>query len=63
MNIKKWAAGKYNISGGQKNSKNGDYLQINGTLQVVNSRELLFQGDILTKITGINGNAECKRSG
>lgn len=63
VTIKKLADGQYSVAGGQKSKKNGDYLKINGTLQVVNSRELIFQGEILTKITGINKDTECKRSG
>jgi len=63
VTIKKITDGTFKVSGGQKSKNNKDYLKIDGKLQVVNDRELIFNGEILTRASDINGGMECKRSG
>ncbi len=60
--IKKQKDGFYTIKGEHKDSK-GNYLTIDGKLEVISARELHFEGEILTKVEHIYGGNVCKRAG
>ena len=56
--------GVIRCEGEQISPDNGtDYLKISGTIEVIDAKTLLFDGEILTKISHINGGEECKREG
>lgn len=54
--------GIYTVKGEQKNVS-GDFLSIEGTLQIVNSKELRFEGKITSNVSHINGGKPCLREG
>ncbi len=60
--VKPIANGWYKISGSQKN-KAGDYLTINGKLRRVSEKELVFNGEIVTKVGRNNGGEPCLKEG
>ena len=51
------------VKGGQKSKTNSDYLQIDGTLIVVNPLHLKFNGEIITCVEHINNGKPVKRKG
>ena len=51
------------IKGGQKSKTNSDYLEIDGTLTVVNPLHLQFTGEIITCVDHINNGKPVKRKG
>ena len=51
------------VKGGQKSKTNSDYLQIDGTLTVVNPLHLKFNGEIITCVNHINNGNPVKRKG
>ena len=51
------------IKGGQKSKTNSDYLEIDGTLTVINPLHLQFKGEITTCVYHINGGKPVKRKG
>jgi hypothetical protein len=55
--------GSFNIKGGQKNSTNSDFIEIDGTLKVLTSTNLEFEGTIKTQVSYINKGAVCVRQG
>ena len=63
VTIRKMADGSFSIAGVQQSKDKRDYLKVKGKLEVVNDRELIFHGEILTRVDGFNNGMECKRSG
>lgn len=55
--------GIIHVKGGQKSKTNSDYLQIEGTLDVLNPLHLQFTGEIITCIDHINNGKPVKRKG
>ena len=51
------------IKGGQKSKTNSDYLEIDGTLTVINPLHLRFKGEITTCVYHINNGKPVKRKG
>ena len=51
------------VKGGQKSKTNSDYLEIDGTLTVVNPLHLQFTGEIITCVDHINNGNPVKRKG
>ena len=51
------------VKGGQKSKTNSDYLQIDGTLTVINPLHLQFAGEIITCVNHINNGKPVKRKG
>ena len=51
------------VKGGQKSKTNSDYLQIDGTLIVINPLHLQFNGEIITCVDHINKGKPVKRKG
>ena len=51
------------VKGGQKSKTNSDYLDIDGTLTVVNPLHLKFEGEIITCVDHINNGKPVKRKG
>ena len=51
------------VKGGQKSKTNSDYLEIDGTLTVVNPLHLQFTGEIITCVDHINNGTPVKRKG
>ena len=51
------------VKGGQKSKTNSDYLEIDGTLTVVNPLHLQFTGEIITCVDHINNGKPVKRKG
>jgi hypothetical protein len=51
------------VKGGQKSKTNSDYLEIDGTLTVVNPLHLQFTGEIITCVDHINNGNPVKRNG
>ncbi len=55
--------GRFKIKGGQKNSMNTDFIEIDGTLKVLTPTNLEFEGIINTQVSYINKGAACVRQG
>ena len=51
------------VKGGQRSKTNSDYLQIDGTLTVINPLHLKFNGEIITCVDHINNGKPVKRKG
>ena len=51
------------VMGGQMSKTNSDYLQIDGTLTVINPLHLKFNGEIITCVDHINNGKPVKRMG
>ena len=51
------------VKGGQKSKTNSDYLDIDGTLTIVNPLHLKFEGEIITCVDYINNGKPVKRKG
>ena len=51
------------VKGGQKSKTNSDYLEIDGTLTVINPLHLKFSGEIITCVDHINNGKPVKRKG
>ena len=51
------------VKGGQKSKTNSDYLEIDGTLTVINPLHLRFNGEITTCVYHINEGKPVKRKG
>ena len=51
------------VKGGQKSKTNSDYLDIDGTLTVINPLHLKFSGEIITCVDHINNGNPVKRKG
>ena len=51
------------VKGGQKSKTNSDYLEIDGTLTVINPLHLRFNGEITTCVYHINDGKPVKRKG
>ena len=51
------------VKGGQKSKTNSDYLEIDGTLTVINPLHLKFSGEIITCVDHINSCKPVKRKG
>ena len=51
------------VKGGQKSKTNSDYLEIDGTLTVINPLHLKFSGEIITCVDYINSCKPVKRKG
>ena len=51
------------VKGGQKSKTNSDYLDIDGTLTVVNPLHLKFEGEIITCVDHINNGKPVNRKG
>jgi serine/threonine protein kinase len=56
--------GQIKCKGQQVSRENSsDYVKIDGTIDLVNEKEFVFHGTILTKISYINNGMECQRNG
>ena len=55
--------GTVHVNGGQKSKTNSGYLQIDGTLTVINPLHLQFTGEIITCVDHINSGRPVKRKG
>lgn len=62
VNIEAAENGWHPVSGSQRDGK-GNFVSINGELQVINPLELRFRGVILTKVETINNGDTCTRTG
>lgn len=51
------------VRGGQKSKTNSDYLEIDGTLTIINPLHLRFEGEITTCVYHINDGNPVKRKG
>ncbi len=51
------------VKGGQKSKTNSDYLEIDGTLTIVNPLHLQFTGEIITCVDHINNGNPVRRKG
>ena len=51
------------VRGGQKSKTNSDYLEIDGTLTIINPLHLRFKGEITTCVYHINDGNPVKRNG
>ena len=51
------------VKGGQKSKNNSDYLEIHGTLTVINPLHLQFDGEIITCVDHINNGKPVRRKG
>ena len=51
------------VKGGQKSKTNSDYLEIDGTLTIVNPLHLKFTGEIITCVDHINNGKPVRRKG
>jgi hypothetical protein len=51
------------ISGEQKGRGSDDYLKIEGRITLVDTKEIVFNGTIVTKVSYINGGNPCTRKG
>lgn len=63
VNISQGADKTVYVKGGQKSRTNSDYLEINGTLTVINPLHLQFKGEIITCVDHINNGKPVKRKG
>lgn len=54
--------GIYSIKGKQENAS-GDMVSIEGSIWVINAKELKFDGNILSQVSFINGGKPCLREG
>ncbi len=52
----------YFIKGEQRNAA-GDYITVEGLIKVINAKELRFEGNILSRVSHINGGQPCIREG
>ena len=62
VNIEPIGSDWYTINGNQKN-KEGDFLKIDGKIKRVSEKELLFIGEIITKVAYINNGQPCIKKG
>lgn len=53
----------YRIDGEQTDPKRGDYLKINGTLELISEKELKFVGTVATKSSSVNNGEPCVKEG
>jgi hypothetical protein len=52
------------VVGEQKSKENAtDLVRINGTLEVINDKEIKFSGQIITQVSYNNGGEPCEKSG
>jgi len=57
------ANGRLTIKGEQRGRGNDDFLKIDGRITLVDTKEITFNGTIITRVSHINGGKECKREG
>ncbi len=55
--------GVYYLKGTQKSRENDDYLEIDGVITEINSKNFKFDGKITTKVSHINEGEPCVREG
>lgn len=55
--------GVYSIKGEQKGRGNTDFVTIDGTIKSIDTKELVFEGTIVTQVSHINGGQPCTRDG
>lgn len=53
----------YSITGEQRNPDNNDYLKINGTLEPISDKKLIFEGTIESQISHLNQGEPCVKEG
>ncbi len=65
VNITEGADGNLVVKGSQKGrgEQEGDYLTIDGTLEVIDYKNLKFSGEIVTRVSYINNGEPCVRKG
>ncbi len=51
------------VSGEQRDKKTGDYLTISGEIEVVNAKELSFNGKIENRVSYVNNGKPCQKKG
>ncbi|MFB5945923.1 hypothetical protein [Albibacterium profundi] len=54
---------KYSIVGEQRNPDNNDYLKINGTLEPISDKKLIFEGIVESQIEHLNQGEPCLKEG
>ena len=54
---------KYSIVGEQRNPDNNDYLKINGTLEPISDKKLIFEGVVESQIEHLNQGEPCVKEG
>ena len=62
VTIEEETNGEYSISGSQRD-KNGNFITINGNLEVISPLELKFDGVIHEKVKSLNNGDTCTRKG
>ena len=57
--------GVYKILGSQRGrgKASSDFVQINGTITAIDTKEFRFHGEIITQVSHINGGSPCSRVG
>lgn len=55
--------GVYFLKGEQKGRGNTDHLQIDGRIVSIDSKEFVFDGTVMTRVSHINGGEPCTRTG
>jgi hypothetical protein len=55
--------GEFQIKGEQKSKTDNDFLEIDGKLRQVSSKEIVFEGIIKTSVSYINKGNVCERNG
>ena len=56
-------AAVYSVKGEQKGRGNIDYVRIDGMIVSIDSKQFVFEGSIVTRISHINGGEPCTRQG
>jgi hypothetical protein len=62
VKITRQTDGTYTVKGEQRN-KAGDFVTIDGTLKVLDPKQLLFTGNIQSRYTGVNNGNPCDKQG
>jgi hypothetical protein len=59
----KQARGIYSLKGEQRGRGNKDYLTIEGMIVSIDKNQFVLEGDIVTRVSHINGGKPCTRHG
>jgi len=63
VEIKYLRDNKYSVVGEQRNPNNRDYLKINGTLEPISEKKLIFEGTVESQIEHLNQGQPCMKEG
>lgn len=55
--------GVYRIKGQQNGRGNSDFVEIEGVIRSIDTKEFVFEGTIITQVSHINGGLPCTREG